>query len=76
MSSARWRWKMFLAVAGLAMFSLATYNYVACYRCAPIRLTLSGGNVCPLRSEMAKRICGEVRNEGIELLAVPDTTSV
>lgn len=75
MSSARWRWKMFLAVAGLAMFSLAAYNYVICYRCAPIRLTLSGGNVCPLRSEMAKRICAEVRNEGIELSAVFDTNS-
>jgi TRAP-type uncharacterized transport system substrate-binding protein len=75
MSSARKRWKMFLAIAGLAMFCLAAYNYLDCYCHAPIRLTLSGGNVCPLRSEMAKRICGEVRNEGIELSAVPDTNS-
>lgn len=66
---------MFLAAAGLALCLLATYNYVACYCRAPIRLTLSGGNVCPLRSEMAKRICGEVRNEGIELSAVLDANS-
>jgi TRAP-type uncharacterized transport system substrate-binding protein len=75
MSAARLHWKIFLATAGLAMFCLAAYNYVSCYCRAPIRLTLSGGNVCPLRSEMAKRICGEVRNEGIELAAVVDTNS-
>lgn len=57
------------------MFGLAAYNYLACYCSAPIRLTISGGDVCPLRSEMAQRICGEVRNEGIELAPVRDTTS-
>lgn len=75
MSTARLHWKVLLAAIGLGMFGLAAYNYVCCYCCAPIRLTLSGGNVCPLRSEMAKRICGEVRNEGIELAAVADTNS-
>ncbi len=75
MSSTRLRWKFFLAVAGLAMLGLASYNYVACYCRAPIHLTLSGGNVCPLRSEMARRICGEVRNEGIALDAAPGTNS-
>jgi TRAP-type uncharacterized transport system substrate-binding protein len=57
------------------MFCLAAYNYVACYCGAPIRLTLSGGNVCRLRSEMTKRICSEVWNEGIELARVEDTNS-
>jgi len=57
------------------MFGLAAYNYLVCYCSAPVRLTISGGEVCPLRSEMAQRICGEVRNEGIELVAVRDTNS-
>lgn len=57
------------------MFGLAAYNYLACYCSTPIRLTISGGEVCPLRSEMAQRICGEVRNEGIELEAIRDTNS-
>ena len=67
MSSARKRWKMFLALPASRCSASRRYNYVSCYCGLPIRLTLSGGNVCPLRSEMAKRICSEVRNEGIEL---------
>lgn len=75
MSSKRLSWKITLALCGLVMFGLAAYNYLACYCSAPVRLTISGGNVCPLRSEMAQRICGEVRNEGIELSAVASLNS-
>jgi TRAP-type uncharacterized transport system substrate-binding protein len=75
MSKSRLSWKIFLAVCGVLMVSLAGYNYLACYCSRPVRLTISGGNVCPLRSEMAKRICGEVGYEGIQLEAVFDTTS-
>lgn len=75
MSSKRLSWKITLALGGLLMFGLAAYNYLVCYCSAPIRLTISGGNVCPLRSEMAQRICGEVRNEGIVLAAQRATTS-
>jgi TRAP-type uncharacterized transport system substrate-binding protein len=75
MSSTRWRWKIFLGVAGLLMLGLAAYNYASCYCSAPLRLTLSGGNVCPLRSEMAERICGEVRSAGLALKVVRDTNS-
>ncbi len=75
MPSARWRWKILLAVGGLALLSLAAYNYAVCYCRAPIHLTLSGGNVCPLRSEMAKRICSEVQADGILIDAQFDTNS-
>jgi TRAP-type uncharacterized transport system substrate-binding protein len=75
MSSKRLSWKILLAACSVLMLGFATYNYLDRYCRAPIHLTLSGGNVCPLRSEMAKRICSEVRNQGIELEAVTDTTS-
>jgi TRAP-type uncharacterized transport system substrate-binding protein len=75
MSSRRLSWKIALAVCCLGMFGLAVYNYLSCYCTGPLKLTISGGNVCPLRSEMAQKICGEVRNEGIELSPVKDTNS-
>lgn len=75
MSSRRLSWKIALAASCLGMFGLAGYNYLVCYCSAPVQLTISGGDVCPLRSEMAQKICGEVRNEGIELSVVRDTNS-
>jgi len=75
MSSTRMSWKTLLAGCGVLLLGLAAYNYFACYCRAPIRLTLSGGDVCPLRSEMAQRICDEVREEGIELESVCETSS-
>jgi TRAP-type uncharacterized transport system substrate-binding protein len=75
MSSKRLSWKIALAVCGVALLGLAAYNYLDCYCRAPVHLSLSGGNVCPLRSEMAQRICGEVRNEGIVLENIADTNS-
>jgi TRAP-type uncharacterized transport system substrate-binding protein len=75
MPSSRLSWKVFLAVGGLALLGLAAYNCLAIYCAAPIRLTISGGNVCPLRSELAKRICAEVCNAGVILDAVPETNS-
>ena len=76
MSTKRLSWKITLAACAAAMLGLAAYNYLKCYCSGPIHLTLSGGDVCPLRSEMAKRICAEVRNQGIELESVCDTNSV
>jgi TRAP-type uncharacterized transport system substrate-binding protein len=74
-STSKLSWKIFLAGCGVVMVSLAAYNYLACYCSQPVRLTISGGNVCPLRSEMAKRICSEVASSGVLLEAVFDTTS-
>jgi len=75
MSLARLHWKIFLAITALLMLAWAAYNYLACYCRAPIRLTISGGNVCPLRSEMAKRIGEEVRSQGVTLENVTDANS-
>ncbi len=75
MSSTRLRWKIFLAIAAVLMLGCAAYNYLACYCRAPVRLTISGGNVCPLRSEMAKRIGNEVRSQGISLENVSEANS-
>jgi TRAP-type uncharacterized transport system substrate-binding protein len=75
MSSKRLSWKIALALCGIVMLGVAGYNYLTCYCTAPVHLTLSGGDVCPLRSEMAKRICSEVRSQGVELEAVADTNS-
>jgi TRAP-type uncharacterized transport system substrate-binding protein len=36
---------------------------------------MSGGEACPLRSEMARSICSETRNAGIQLEPVKNTTS-
>jgi TRAP-type uncharacterized transport system substrate-binding protein len=74
-SKSRWRRKICWAVCAVLMLALGAYNYVRVYCCAPIHLTLSGGNVCPLRSEMAKQICREVGNSGIILAASPGTNS-
>jgi TRAP-type uncharacterized transport system substrate-binding protein len=75
MPLARLHWKIFLAITAVLMLGCAAYNYLACYCRAPVRLTISGGNVCPLRSEMAKRIGDEVRSQGILLETVSDTNS-
>jgi TRAP-type uncharacterized transport system substrate-binding protein len=75
MPLARLHWKIFLATSALLMLGLAAYNYLACYCRAPIRLSISGGNVCPLRSAMAKRIGEEVRDQGILLENVSDANS-
>jgi TRAP-type uncharacterized transport system substrate-binding protein len=67
MSSKRWRIRIVFGVLGLSLVSWAGINYVRTYCCAPVHLRLSGGEVCPLRSRMAKNICSEVNNEGISL---------
>lgn len=75
MAYARSHWKAFLAVSGLLLLSLAAYRFAACYVLMPVHLTLSGGSVCPLRSEMAQRIHDEVSADGIVLEPVRDTSS-
>ena len=62
-------------VLGVLLFGVAIYNYCRVYCCAPIHLKLSGGNVCPLRSEMARNICSEVHAAGIVLESARDTNS-
>lgn len=57
--SRRW-WTIGGGVLGAALLSIAAYNYVRCYCSAPVTLSLSGGSVCPLRSEMAKRIAASI----------------
>ena len=57
--SRRW-WTIGGGVLGAALLSIAAYNYVRCYCTAPVKLSLSGGSVCPLRSEMAKKIAASI----------------
>src|SRR3954468_14638510 len=67
--------KAAFGAAGMLLISFAVFNYVRVYCCAPIHLRLSGGDVCPLRSEMARTICSEVHNAGIVLDSAPGTNS-
>jgi len=57
--SRRW-WTIGGGVLGAVLLSIAAYNYVRCYCTAPVKLSLSGGSVCPLRSEMAKKIAASI----------------
>ena len=57
--SRRW-WTIGGGVLGAALLSIAAYNYFRCYCSAPVKLSLSGGSVCPLRSEMAKKIAASI----------------
>jgi TRAP-type uncharacterized transport system substrate-binding protein len=75
MLTRRWVLKLSLAIAGVALLGIAAYNYAVVYCCGPVRLTISGGNVCPLRTEMAAHICREVHNSDIILHAVGRTNS-
>jgi TRAP-type uncharacterized transport system substrate-binding protein len=75
MSSTRWRLKIAAGLLGLLLVGVAIFNYCRVYCCAPVELTLSGGNVCPLRSEMARHICGEVHDAGVLLQCATGTNS-
>lgn len=75
MSSFRWTVKTLLAVGGVALIGFAAYNFTSVYFSKPIHLTLSGGNACPLRSEMALRISGEVHDSGLILDIVRERES-
>lgn len=67
--------KTTIGVAGLLLVGFAVFNYCRVYCRAPIHLTLSGGNVCLSRSEMAHTICREVHDAGIELDPMEGTNS-
>lgn len=67
MTSTRLVVRAAIGAVGVLFVGLAVVNYVRTYCCAPIHLTLSGGDVCPQRSEMARTICSEVHDAGIEL---------
>jgi TRAP-type uncharacterized transport system substrate-binding protein len=67
--------KTAIGAAGFLLVAVAVLNYFRVYCCAPIHLRLSGGNVCPLRSEMARTICSEVHNAGIVLESATGTNS-
>lgn len=61
-NSQRW-WTIGGGLLGITLLSVAVYNYCRCYCGAPVRLTLSGGNVCPLRTEMATRIAASISGD-------------
>lgn len=65
--------KTIIGAIGVLLVGFAVFNYCRVYCRAPIHLTLSGGNVCPSRSEMAQAICSEVHDAGIELEAIEGT---
>lgn len=67
--------KTTIGVAGLLLVGFAVFNYCRVYCRAPLHLTLSGGNVCLSRSEMARTICREVQDAGIELEPIEGTNS-
>ena len=69
-----WRRTAF-AIAALLFVAFAVLRGVQVYCSAPVHLTMSGGEACPMRSQMARSICGEVRSAGIELESVKNTTS-
>jgi TRAP-type uncharacterized transport system substrate-binding protein len=75
MSSKRWRLRITFGILGLLLVGWAGVNYVRTYCCAPIHLRLSGGEVCPLRSRMAKNICSGVKSAGVSLECVRGTNS-
>lgn len=61
-NSQRW-WTIGGGLLGITLLSVAAYNYCRCYCGAPVRLTLSGGNVCPMRTEMAARIAASISGD-------------
>jgi TRAP-type uncharacterized transport system substrate-binding protein len=75
MSSKRWRLRITFGIIGLTLVGLAVVNYLRVYCCAPIHLRISGGEVCPIRSRMARNICGEVQDAGVTLECMRGTNS-
>lgn len=69
----RW-WTIGGGVLGVALLGVASYNYCRCYCGAPTRLTLSGGNVCPMRTEMAQRIAASISG-GVEVTVCESSNS-
>jgi len=61
-NSQRW-WTIGGGLLGVTLLTVAAYNYCRCYCGAPVRLSLSGGNVCPLRTEMASRIAASISGD-------------
>ncbi len=59
--------KATIGVVGVLLVGLAAFNYWCAFCTAPIHLSLSGGDACPLRSEMAHCICRDVTEAGITL---------
>ena len=75
MSSIRWRLKFAAGVLGTALVGLAVINYCRVFHSAPVELTLSGGNVCPLRTTIARYIADEIHDAGVAVRCVADTNS-
>ncbi len=67
--------KTAIGAMGLLLVGFAVFTYCRVYCRAPLHLTLSGGNVCLTRSEMAHTICHEVHDAGIELEPMEGTNS-
>jgi TRAP-type uncharacterized transport system substrate-binding protein len=69
----RW-WTIGGGLLGVTLLSVAAYNYCRCYCGTPTRLSLSGGNVCPLRTEMASRIASSISGS-VEVTVCTGTNS-
>lgn len=67
--------KAAIGLLGISLVCLAVFNYCRVYCCAPVHLKISGGNVCPQRSAMARNICQEVHEAGITLETAEATNS-
>jgi len=64
-----------IGLFGVVLIGMGVVNYIRVYCCAPVHLKISGGNVCPQRTAMARNICQEVRDAGIVLEPVEATNS-
>lgn len=69
----RW-WTIGGGLLGVALLCIAAYNYCRCYCGTPTRLRLSGGNVCPLRTELAGRIAASISGS-VEVTVCSGTNS-
>lgn len=72
-NSQRW-WTIGGGLLGVTLLTVAAYNYCRCYCGAAVRLSLSGGNVCPLRTEMAGRIAASISGN-VEVTVCSGTNS-
>lgn len=69
----RW-WTIGGGVLGVLLLSIAAYNYCRCYCGGPTRLSMSAGNVCPLRTEMASQIAASISGD-VEVAVCEGTNS-
>jgi TRAP-type uncharacterized transport system substrate-binding protein len=74
MDEKRRLWTIGGGVLGVLLLSVAAYNYCRCYCGGPTRLSMSAGNVCPLRTEMASQIAASISGD-VEVAVCEGTNS-